>query len=122
MFQIITDSCCDLSAEMIAELDLGVVPLSLEMDGRSYASGEMAPKALYDHLRSGKLPKTSAVNPDGWASYIRPALEQGRDVLVMAFSSGLSATYQSADIAAEEHPLRRPGPGPAGLFRRPPAR
>ena len=102
MFQIITDSCCDLSAEMIAELDLGVAPLSLEMDGRSYASGEMTPKALYDHLRSGKLPKTSAVNPDGWASYIRPALEQGRDVLVMAFSSGLSATYQSAVIAAEE--------------------
>ena len=65
MFQIITDSCCDLSAEMIAELDLGVAPLSLEMDGRSYASGEMTPKALYDHLRSGKLPKTSAVNPDG---------------------------------------------------------
>jgi len=46
--------------------------------------------------------KTSAVNPDGWAARIRPALEQGRDVLVLAFSSGLSATYQSAVIAAEE--------------------
>ena len=101
-FKIVTDSCCDLSAEMIAELELGIAPLSLELDGRAYAEGEMTPKALYDHLRAGKLPKTSAVNPDGWTAAIRPALQAGQDVLVLAFSSGLSATYQSAVIAAEE--------------------
>ncbi len=101
-FKIITDSCCDLSAEMVAALDLGVVLLSVEMDGRAYSEGEMTPKALYDHLRNGKLPKTSAVNPDGWASHIRPVLESGEDVLVLAFSSGLSGTYQSAVIATEE--------------------
>lgn len=101
-FQIITDSCCDLPAQMISELELSIAPLSLEMDGKAYVSGEMSPKALYDHLRAGKLPKTSAVNPDGWAALIRPALEAGRDVLVLAFSSGLSGTYQSAVIAAED--------------------
>ena len=101
-FQIITDSCCDLSAELVASLKLRVAPLSVEMDGRAYSEGEMTPTELYDHLRNGKLPKTSAVNPDGWAAHIRPALEAGRDVLVLAFSSGLSATYQSAVIAAEE--------------------
>ena len=87
---------------MIAELELGVAPLSVELEGRAYAEGEMTPVALYDHLRSGKLPRTSAVNPDGWADVIRPALQAGQDVLVLAFSSGLSATYQSAVIAAEE--------------------
>ena len=101
-FKIITDSACDLSAEMIAQLELGIACLSVELDGKAYAEGEMTPKELYDHLRNGKLPKTSAVNPDGWAAAIRPALEQGRDVLVVAFSSGLSATYQNAVIAAEE--------------------
>lgn len=101
-FQIITDSCCDLPAQMVSDLELAVAPLSLEMDGRAYVSGEMSPKELYDHLRAGKLPKTSAVNPDGWSNMIRPALEAGRDVLVLAFSSGLSATYQSAVIAADE--------------------
>ena len=101
-FKIITDSCCDLPAELAADLDLGVANLSVELDGRAYSEGEMTPKALYDHLRNGKLPKTSAVNPDGWAAVIRPALEQGLDVLVLAFSSGLSATYQSAVIAASE--------------------
>ena len=101
-FKIITDSCCDLSAQMAADLDLGVVALSVEMDGRAYVEGEMTPKALYDHLRNGKLPKTAALNPDGWAAAIRPALQNGQDVLVLTFSSGLSATYQSAVIAAEE--------------------
>ena len=101
-FKIITDSCCDLSAEMLAELEIGVAALSLEMDGRAYAEGEMSPAQLYEHLRNGKLPKTSAVNPDGWAAVMRPALQEGRDVLVLAFSSALSATYQSAVIAAEE--------------------
>ena len=101
-FKIVTDSCCDLPAEIVADLDLVVVNLTVEMDGRIYREGEMTPKALYDHLRNGKMPKTSAVNPDGWASHIRPALENGQDVLVMAFSSALSATYQSAVIAAEE--------------------
>ena len=101
-FKIITDSCCDLPAEIVTALDLSVAPLSVEMDGRAYSEGEMTPVELYDHLRNGKLPKTSAVNPDGWTAVIRPALEAGRDVLVLAFSSGLSATYQSAVIAAEE--------------------
>ena len=101
-FKIITDSCCDLSAEMLAELEIGVAALSLEMDGHAYAEGEMSPVQLYAHLRNGKLPKTSAVNPDGWAAVMRPALQEGRDVLVLAFSSALSATYQSAVIAADE--------------------
>ena len=101
-FKIITDSCCDLSAEMISELEIGIAPMSLELDGRAYREGEMTPAELYAHMRNGKLPKTAAVNPDGWAAAIRPALKAGRDVLVLAFSSALSATYQSAVIAAEE--------------------
>ena len=101
-FKIITDSACDLPAQMIAELELGIANLSVEMDGRVYAEGEMTPLELYNHLRNGKMPKTSAVNPDGWANVIRPALENGQDALVMPFSSALSATHQSAVIAAAE--------------------
>ena len=101
-FKIITDSCCDLPEQIVSDLDLRVVALSVEMDGRAFTEGEMTPKALYDHLRAGKLPKTSAVNPDGWANVIRPVLESGQDALVLTFSSALSATYQSAVIAADE--------------------
>ena len=101
-FKIVTDSACDLPAEMIEALDLGIAALSVELDGRAYAEGEMTPKELYDHLRSGKLPQTSAVNPELWADAMRPALEQGQDVLTLVFSSALSATCQNAFIAAEE--------------------
>ena len=101
-FKIITDSGCDLSAEMIAELELGIAVLSVELEGRAYVEGEMTPVELYNHLRNGKLPKTAAVNPDGWARVIRPALEEGRDALVIPFSSALSATCQNAVIAANE--------------------
>ena len=101
-FKIVTDSACDLPAEMIEALDLGIAALSVELDGRAYAEGEMTPKELYDHLRSGKLPKTSAVNPELWADAMRPALENGQDVLTLVFSSALSATCQNAFIAAEE--------------------
>ena len=57
---------------------------------------------MYDGLRSGQAAKTSAVNPSRWGEVIEPALSAGQDVLVLAFSSGLSTTYQSAVIAAEE--------------------
>jgi DegV family protein with EDD domain len=87
---------------MIEALDLGIAALSVELDGRAYAEGEMTPKALYDHLRGGKLPKTSAVNPELWADAMRPALENGQDVLTLVLSSALSATCQNAFIAAEE--------------------
>ena len=110
-FKLITDSCCDLPDEMVARLDLTVTQLSEEMDGRAFTNDEMTPVELYTHLRNGKLPKTAAVNPDGWAELIRPALQAGQEVLVLAFSSGLSATYQSAVIAAgelrEEFPDRK---------------
>ena len=110
-FKIITDSCCDLTAEMVAQCELSVAQLSVEMDGRVYSNEEMTPVELYTHLRNGKLPKTAAVHPEGWAELIRPALRAGQEVLVLAFSSGLSATYQSAVIAAgelrEEFPDRK---------------
>ena len=101
-FKIITDSCCDLPAQMVSDLELDVVNLRMEMDGKTFTECQMLPKTLYDHLRNGKLPKTSAANPTDWEQCLRPALEDGRDVLVLAFSSGLSTTYQSAVIAAEE--------------------
>ena len=53
-------------------------------------------------MRAGESASTAAVNPDGWASAIEPVLTAGEDALVLAFSSGLSTTYQSAVIAANE--------------------
>lgn len=110
-YKIITDSCCDFPVEMYRQLDLDYVPLSLDFRGQVTADrNDDSLKELYDGLRAGEAAKTSAVNPDTWASVMEPHLAQGLDVLVLAFSSGLSTTYQSAVIAsqdlAEKYPER----------------
>ena len=102
-FRIITDSCCDLPKELIASLDIDVVQLSLLFRNEELiAPTEAQIKTMYNALRQGESASTSAVNPQGWREVIEPALKSGQDALVMAFSSGLSTTYQSAVIAAEE--------------------
>jgi len=102
-YQIITDSCCDFSDEMYEKLNLLKVPLTVSYQGKERDDvNDDSLKTLYDGLRAGESATTSAVNPQRWAEIMEPVLSEGRDVLVLAFSSGLSTTYQSAVIAAEE--------------------
>ena len=105
-FVIMTDSCCDLSAELAAELELEVLPLRLELEGRSYRNlldgGEIGFQEFYAKVRSGAMPVTSAVNVGEFDAAMRPILEAGKDILCLCFSSALSTTYQSAVIAGRE--------------------
>ena len=104
-YVIMTDSCCDLSAEMAAELELEVLPLSLEMSGKTYRNwldGRDIPFAdFYARVRAGETATTSAVSVGDYEEHMRPILKSGKDILCICFSSALSATYQSACIAAE---------------------
>lgn len=102
-FQIITDSCCDFPTPMYGQLGLTFVPLTVEFRGNTFDDkNDDTLKDMYQGLRAGEVAKTSAVNPSRWSQAIEKALAAGKDVLVLAFSSGLSTTYQSAVIAAEE--------------------
>ena len=102
-FQIITDSCCDFASQEYEKLNLKVVPLSVEFRGTvTDDRNDDSLKEMYDGLRAGEAARTAAVNPEAWRAAMEPCLEKGQDVLVMAFSSGLSTTYQSAEIAAQE--------------------
>ena len=111
-YQIITDSCCDLTEAQLQQLLVSCANLTVLYKGENHRnfSEPAAVKAFYDELREGITATTAAANPDDWASLMLPALKEGRDVLVIAFSSGLSTTYQSAVIAAkdlqEEYPDR----------------
>ena len=105
-FVIMTDSCCDLTAQMADELGLVVLPLSLligEDTYRNYLDGrDIGFKEFYDRVRGGAMPSTSAVSVGDFEDAMRPILSEGKDILYLAFSSALSTTYQSAVIAAEE--------------------
>lgn len=111
-YQIITDSCCDYPQQMYEELGLRKVALTVRFRGEETNQySEAWLKEMYDGLRKGEVATTAAVNPEIWAEAMEPVLRGGEDVLVLAFSSGLSTTYQSAVIAAndlmEKYPERK---------------
>ena len=102
-YKIITDSACDLPAKALSSLDVSIAPLSVLFRGETMADtvGD-AIKVLFEGLRKGETATTSAVNPEGWSAVMEPLLKEGKDLLVLCFSSALSTTYQSAVIATEE--------------------
>ena len=105
-FVIVTDSSADLPASLVQELGVEVLPLSFTVQGKTYHNypddREMDPKVFYKMLRDGEMATTSAVNVAEYTATLEPLLQAGKDVLVLAFSSGLSTTYQSSVIAVNE--------------------
>ena len=114
-YKILTDSSCDMPVALVQELGLDVVPLSVQYQGQdydNYPNGDSRNKLnmtdFYNGLRNGALTSTTAANPEKWSAAMEPVLAQGLDLLVLAFSSGLSATYTSAVLAAGELAERYP--------------
>ena len=102
-YRIVTDNCCDFPTAMYEELDLAVVPLVVRFENKEVSQySEKWLKKMYAGMREGEVATTSAVNPQGWEAAIESVLAEGKDALVLTFSSGLSTTYQSAVIAATE--------------------
>lgn len=105
-FIIVTDSSADLPQTLVEELDVQVLPLSFTIKGATYHNypddRDVDPKAFYKLLREGEAATTAAVNVGDYEEMLEPMLQAGKDVLVLAFSSGLSATYQSSVLAVRE--------------------
>lgn len=116
-FEIVTDSCCNLLEDMIDDFGIHVLPLTFMVDGedevyQSYLKGERTDlKQFYTMMREGKVFKTSLPNLAESEALFRELLGSGRDVLYIAFSSGLSGTYQALSLMAaqlqEEFPERK---------------
>ncbi len=101
-YKIITDSTADLTVEMTDALGVQVIPLRFTIDGKTYRDREMPEKTFYAKLREGKMSTTTQINADEFKEIFEPVLQSGEDVLYIAFSSGLSGTYQSACIARDD--------------------
>ncbi len=117
-FEILTDSSSDLTYALGQELQVHSVPLSVNMNGEdivNYLDGDPASsldmKGFYDALRGKAATSTTAANPAKWIDAMEPILAAGKDLLVLAFSSGLSGTYASCVQAAvemrEKYPQRK---------------
>ena len=105
-FVILTDSSADLGAELVQQPDVQVLPLSFILNQHTYHNypdnREMDPHLFYEKLRAGEVATTAAVNVAEYVDAVEPLLQTGHDVLILAFSSGLSTTYNSSAIAVEE--------------------
>ncbi len=105
-YVVFTDSSADLDAKMVAELKLEFIPLTFTLDGQAYANWpdgrEMGFADFYGKLRGGSMSSTSQVNTSEFVTAFRPFVAEGKDVLYLGFSSGLSGTVNSARLAADE--------------------
>lgn len=103
-FVITTDSMCDLPESYLKEHDVKAVSLSFTIDGQTYdESNILAGKEFYDKMRQGAMPATSQFSPGKAKDFFEAIIkEKNCDILHISFSSGLSGSYNSALIAAQE--------------------
>lgn len=113
-FVIVSESTTDLSPEMIKEMDVTVLPLHYRIGEDTFAdkAGEgLSSKEFYDKLRAGGSATTTQVNPAVFEEEFEKILKEGKDILYVGFSSGLSGTYNSSliarDVLLEKYPDRK---------------
>ncbi len=102
-YVITTDNNADLPESYLEEHGIGCVYLSYTLDGTQYTHEKfLLNSEFYKLMREGSMPTTAQANPEDVRAMMQPYLEQGFDILHIAFSSGLSGTCNSSRIAAEE--------------------
>lgn len=103
-YVIYTDSACDIAPEILEEWGVRVIPLTFmfQDEDKQYSNYDLSAKDFYGKMREGKVAKTSAINIATFKEEFGKILADGCDLLYIAFSSGLSTTYNSAHLAVEE--------------------
>ena len=104
MFQITTDSTADLPVEYLEKHNVGCMPISYILDDVTYGRDrELDWKEFYAMMRNeGKMPTTSQINPEEAKANFEEWIKKNKEILHLAFSSGLSGTYNNMRLAAEE--------------------
>ena len=109
-YMITTDNNADLPEDYYKNHEVGCTYLSYTLEGKEYTAENFLPvEQFYNKMRAGSMPTTSQVNPESARALFEPYLKDGRDILHIAFSSGLSGTFNSCRIAAEELMQEYPG-------------
>ena len=112
-YVLITDSACDILPEKLAEWKVEMIPLAyLFTDmGKEQLDHEEPIRDFYRAMRDGRVAKTSSINEDRFIRAFTPLLEDGKDILYLAFSSGLSVTCENgkkvAAMLQEKYPNRK---------------
>ena len=104
MFKITTDSTTDLPLEYLEKYGIGCMQVPYIVDDVIYGQDKQLDwKEFYRLMREeGKMPTTSQVNPADAKMYFEEYIKESKEILHIAFSSGMSGTFNSARMAAEE--------------------
>ena len=111
MFQLITDACCDLPANVLKQADVAYIPMLINLEGNEYVD-DLGQTFDYPwflaQLQENKQPTTSQINVGRYMEYFRPYAEKNIPLLYIGFSSALSGAYssslQAVELLLEEYP------------------
>ena len=104
-FQLTCCSTADLTDELFSERNIAYVCFHFTMDGVEYADdlGKSVPfEEFYRRIAAGSMPVTSQVSTGDYIAFWEPFLKEGKDILHVTLSSGISGTINSANTAKEE--------------------
>lgn len=102
-YVIMSDTGCDIEFDTLKEWEVGFRGLTFHFEGdQEHKEGDMSKKEFYTRMRAGEVSKTSAVNSQSFKELFEEDLKKGHDILYIGFSSGISATSNSAEMAANE--------------------
>lgn len=107
--KLIIDTTIDRNLEMEQKYDFEVIPLSIILDNQSYLDGEeITVDAVYEAMRSGKVPKTSQISYESLTKVLDKGIQENEDMIYLSFSSKMSGTYQFAHQIMEEYKEKYP--------------
>lgn len=105
-YKLFCDSTCDLTEELANELDIEIIPMQFSLDDKSYKhyldAREMSFEDFYAALKNGADAKTAQVQFETFEQSFEPVLKEGKDIIYICFTSGMSGTYNTSKIAVEE--------------------
>ncbi len=100
---LVSDNTTDLPTEFFKENDIELIELPFLFEGKEYVGNDgVDNKYFFDRIREGEMPTTSQVNVETFVSVFSRLAREGKDIFYVAFSSGLSGTYNSACMAKKE--------------------
>lgn len=104
-YVIVSDATLDLPVHIIEQYDIRVIPMGVEIDNVEYShypdERELSIEAFYSKIKAGAVSHTTQITPAAFTEYLTRILEEGLDILYIAFSSGLSGTYSCAQLVIE---------------------
>ena len=109
-FVIFTDSACDIYPEVLEQWGVGCVSLAFRFDhiDQDFKNEDMPIAEFYQNMRDGHVAKTNAVNSETFREAFDKVLSEGKDLLYLGFSAGLSGTYNAGFVAAQDLSERYP--------------